>query len=245
MKLKDKLILVTGSSRGIGAVTAQYLSEQGARVVITYGRSKESAENVFKSLKGQGHMLVEMDVSDSKSIENAFEKVINEFGSLDGLVNNAGITRDQLLLRMKESDFDEVINTNLKGTFTCTKLAVKVMMKAKKGSIVNVTSVIGQTGGSGQANYAASKAGIEAFSKSIAQEFGSRQVRVNCVAPGFIETDMTEELPAERKQAILAHVPLKLIGEPLDVAHSIGFLLSDESKYITGQTINVNGGMYM
>ncbi len=243
--LKNKTVLVTGSSRGIGADTAIHLSKLGMRVAITYGRSKEQAEKVLEKLNGTGHIMLSMNVADSDSINQAFDQMIKEFGGLYGLVNNAGITRDQLLLRMKESDFDEVIQTNLKGTFLCTKLATKVMMKERIGSIVNITSVIGQSGGSGQANYAASKAGIEAFSKSVAQEMGSRNIRVNCVAPGFIATDMTDELNEERKQAILTAVPLKSIGETLDVAHSVAFLLSDQSKYITGQTISVNGGMLM
>ena len=243
--LQSKTVLVTGSSRGIGAATAQYLASQGMRVAVTYGRSKDQAEEVFKSLKGEGHLLIPFNVADKDSITQGFDIVTKEFGGLFGLVNNAGITRDQLLLRMKESDFDEVLNTNLKAVYLCTKLAVKIMMKAKMGSIVNITSVIGQVGGPGQANYAASKAGVEAFSRSIAQEVGSRNLRVNCVAPGFIATDMTQDLPEERKQQMLSVVPLKSIGEPLDVAHSVAFLLSDESKYITGHTINVNGGMYM
>ena len=242
---EGKKILVTGSSRGIGASTAQYLASLGARVAVTYGRSKDRAEEVLKSLKGEGHMIVPFDVSSESSIDQGFEAVTKEFAGLDGLVNNAGITRDQLLLRMKESDFDDVIQTNLKGTFLCTKKAVKVMMKARSGSIVNITSVIGQVGGPGQANYAASKAGIEAFSKSVAQEVGSRGVRVNCVAPGFIVTEMTDDLPEETKESYISMVPLKSMGEPLDVAQSVAFLLSEESKYITGQTISVNGGMYM
>lgn len=244
-RLEGHKVLVTGSSRGIGAETAKYLADQGARVAVTYGRSKDKAEEVFNSLSGEGHLMVPFNVSDEASIKEGFELVTKEFSGLSGLVNNAGITRDQLILRMKESEFDDVIETNLKGTFLTTKLAVKVMMKAKKGSIVNITSVIGQTGGAGQANYAASKAGIEAFTKSIAQEVGSRNVRLNCVAPGFIATDMTDELPEERKATILSVVPMKSIGEPIDVAQSVAFLLSDESKYITGQTISVNGGMYM
>jgi len=243
--LKGQTVLVTGSSRGIGAETAKHLASIGMRVAITYGRSRDQAEKVFESLSGNGHLLMPLNVSDEESVKEGFEGIEKEFGHLDGLVNNAGITRDQLLLRMKESDFDEVIQTNLRGVFLCMKLAVKMMMKAKKGSIVNITSVIGQSGGAGQSNYAASKAGVEAFSKSIAQEVGSRQIRVNCIAPGFIETDMTDELPEARKQAILAQVPLKSIGEPIDVAHSVAFLLSEQSKYITGQTININGGLYM
>ncbi len=243
--VKGKTVLVTGSSRGIGASTAQHLADLGMRVAVTYGRSKDKAEEVVKSLSGEGHMMVPFNVADESSIKEGFEAVTKEFGGLFGLVNNAGITRDQLLLRMKESDFDDVIQTNLRGTFMCTKLAVKVMMKARTGSIVNITSVIGQVGGSGQANYAASKAGIEAFSKSVAQEVGSRHIRVNCIAPGFIATDMTEELPEETKQKYVSMVPLQAMGEPIDVAHSVAFLLSDKSKYITGQTISVNGGMYM
>jgi 3-oxoacyl-[acyl-carrier protein] reductase len=244
-QLKGKTVLVTGSSRGIGAKTAQHLADLGMRVAVTYGRSKDKAEEIYKSLNGDGHLLLPFNVSDEDSIKEGFDLISKEFSGLDGLVNNAGITRDQLILRMKEEDFDQVISTNLRGVFLCTKLAVKTMMKAKKGSIVNITSVIGQMGGAGQANYAASKGGVEAFTKSIAQEVGSRNIRVNCVAPGFIATDMTEELPEDRKKAILSSVPLNSIGEPIDVAQSVAFLLSDESKYITGQTIGVNGGLYM
>ncbi len=243
--LKNKTVLVTGSSRGIGADTAIHLSNLGMRVAVTYGKSKEQAEKVFENLKGTDHIMLSLNVADPVSIQEGFDTITKEWGGLYGLVNNAGITRDQLLLRMKESDFDEVIQTNLRGTFLCTKWATKIMMKERTGSIVNITSVIGQTGGAGQANYAASKAGIEAFSKSVAQEMGSRNIRVNCVAPGFIVTDMTDELPEERKQAILSSVPLKSIGQPLDVAHSVAFLLSDHSKYITGQTLSVNGGLFM
>ncbi len=243
--LKGKTVLVTGSSRGIGAATAQHLASLGMRVAVTYGRSKEQAEQVFKNLKGDGHLLVPFNVADETSINEGLQTVIKEFDGLYGLVNNAGITRDQLLLRMKSEDFDQVIETNLKGTFLSTKLAIKVMMKARSGSIVNITSVIGQVGGAGQSNYAASKAGIEAFSKSVAQEVGSRGIRLNCVAPGFITTDMTEDLPQETKNKYISMVPLQTMGEPIDVAHSVAFLLSDESKYITGHTISVNGGMSM
>lgn len=243
--LKDRTVLVTGSSRGIGAETALYLSELGMKVAVTYGRSQEQAEKVYKSLKGAGHLMIALNVADPVSIQQAFDQITSQWGGLYGLVNNAGITRDQLLLRMKESDFDDVITTNLRGSFLCTKLAAKIMMKQRQGSVVNITSVIGQTGGAGQANYAASKGGLEAFSKSVAQELGSRQVRVNCVAPGFIATDMTDELPEDRKQAILGAVPMGTIGEARDVAHSVAFLLSDAAKYITGQTLSVNGGMYM
>lgn len=243
--LAGKTVLVTGSSRGIGAEIARNLASQGMRVAVTYSRSEDKAKQVYESLSGEGHLLLSLNVSDESSIKEAFSVIENEFGGLFGLVNNAGITRDQLLMRMKEEDFDSVIQTNLRGTFLCSKLAVKPMMKARSGSIVNITSVIGQMGQAGQANYAASKAGVEAFSKSLAQEVGSRGIRVNCVAPGFITTDMTDELSEDQKKAIMGHIPMKSLGEPIDVAHTVAFLLRDESKYITGQTIGVNGGMYM
>lgn len=243
--LAGKKIMVTGSSRGIGAGIARLLADEGAQVAITYSSSEGPAREVLASLKGTGHMIVSLQVADEASVSAAFAKVLETFGSLDGLVNNAGITKDQLLLRMKQDDFQSVIDTNLKGTFLCTKLAVKTMMKARKGSIVNITSVIGQTGNAGQANYAASKAGVEGFSKSIAQEVGSRQVRVNCVAPGFIVTDMTDQLTEEQKTGILSKVPLETLGQTEDVAHAVAFLLSDKARYITGHTLSVNGGLHM
>jgi 3-oxoacyl-[acyl-carrier protein] reductase len=186
-----------------------------------------------------------MQVADEASVEKGFAEVLTAFGGLDGLVNNAGITKDQLLLRMKAEDFDAVMDVNLKGTFMCTRIAVKHMMKARSGSIVNITSVIGQTGNPGQSNYAASKAGTEGFSKSIAQEVGSRKIRVNCVAPGFIVTDMTDKLTDAQKEAILSKVPLQDLGNTDDISHAVAFLLSDKSRYITGHTLSVNGGLYM
>lgn len=243
--LKNKKVLITGGSRGIGAGMARHLASLGARLAITYTSRPESAEQVLKSLPGEGHMALAMDVSNSASVEAGMEKVLSAFEGLDGLVNNAGITKDQLLLRMKEEDFDAVIQTNLKGTFLCTKAVMKAMMKARSGSIVNITSVIGQMGNAGQANYAASKAGIEAFSKSVAKEVASRGIRVNCVAPGFIVTEMTDILTDEQKQAILSQVPLAKLGQVDDVAHAVAYLLSDGSSYVTGQTIAVNGGLYM
>jgi 3-oxoacyl-[acyl-carrier protein] reductase len=244
-RLNGKKILVTGGSRGIGAGIATHLASEGAQVAITYSRHKEAAEDVLKSLSGKGHMIIEMNVASEESVEKGMTEVFQNFGNLDGLVNNAGITKDQLLLRMKTEDFDAVINTNLRGCFLCTKFVVKPMMKARAGSIVNITSVIGHSGNAGQANYAASKAGIEAFSRSVAQEFGSRNIRSNSVAPGFIQTEMTEVLPDTQKNAILQKVPLQKFGEVKEVAHAVSFLLSDESSYITGQTIHVNGGMLM
>jgi len=243
--LSQKKILVTGSSRGIGAGIARLLADEGAQVGITYSSSEAQARDVLASLKGSGHIMVPLQVGDEASVTQAFATVLEKFGALDGLVNNAGITKDQLLLRMKEEDFQQVLDINLKGTFLCTKAAIKPMMKARAGSIVNITSVIGQTGNAGQANYAASKAGTEAFSKSIAQEVGSRQIRVNCVAPGFIVTDMTDKLTDDQKTAILSKVPLESLGQVDDVAHAVAFLLSDKARYITGHTLSVNGGLYM
>ncbi len=243
--LGGKKIIVTGSSRGIGAGIARLLASEGAQVAVTYSSSEGPAREVLASLKGSGHVITPLRVDDEASVQKAFETILGSFGEIDGLVNNAGITKDQLLLRMKIDDFDSVLDTNLKGTFLCTKLAVKHMMKARKGSIVNITSVIGQSGNAGQANYAASKAGVEGFSKSIAQEVGSRNIRVNCVAPGFIVTDMTDKLTDEQKAGILSKVPLQSLGDSDDVAHAVAFLLSDKARYITGHTLSVNGGMYM
>lgn len=244
-KLAGKKILVTGSSRGIGAGLAKLLADQGASVAVTYAKSQDQAAKVLQGLPGEGHKLVQLDVSSEESVQSCFETLLKEWGSLDGLVNNAGITADQLLLRMKKEDFQSVVDTNLTGSFLCTRAAVKAMLKARKGSIVNITSVIGQSGNPGQANYAASKAGVEAFSKSVALEVASRQIRVNCVAPGFIVTEMTDALTDAQKKSIAERIPLATLGQVEDVANAVSFLLSEESKYITGQTISVNGGLYM
>lgn len=244
-RFDGKTVLVTGSSRGIGAAIAQHLARLGAKVAVTYSGNQASAEKTCAILEGSGHLCIKLDVSNEASVDEAFETIGKEFGKLDFLVNNAGITKDQLLLRMKAEDFNSVIETNLRGTFLCTKAATKMMLKARSGSIVNITSVIGQTGNAGQANYAASKAGIEGFSKSVAAEVASRSIRVNCVAPGFIVTEMTDVLSDTQKQAILDKVPLKSLGSVDDISNAVSFLLSDEAKYITGQTLSVNGGMFM
>lgn len=243
--LNGKKILVTGSSRGIGAGIARLLASEGAQVAVTYSSSPAAAESVFNSLPGEGHCLVQLQVGDEDSVKEAFAKVMDQFGQLDGLVNNAGVTKDQLLLRMKADDFNNVIDVNLKGTFLCTKLAVKTMMKARTGSIVNITSVVGLSGNAGQSNYAASKAGVEGFTRSIAQEVGSRSIRVNSVAPGFIVTDMTDELTEEQQNAIIGNIPMNSLGNVDDVANAVAFLLSDKARYITGHTLSVNGGLYM
>mgnify|MGYP000853279498 FL=1 len=243
--LSGKKILVTGGSRGIGAEIVKSLAEAGAQVAFTYSSNQASAQKILETLPGQGHRILAMNVADEASVNNALETLMTDWKEFDGLVNNAGITKDGLLMRMKSEDFDSVINTNLKGTFYLTKAITKIMMKARKGSVVQITSVIGQTGNAGQANYAASKAGVVAFSKSVALELGSRGVRVNCVAPGFIETDMTEVLSDDVKQKIMDKIPLQRMGSSKDVADAVKFLLSDQSAYITGHTLSVNGGMFM
>ena len=240
-----KTVLVTGSSRGIGAGLARRLAKAGARVAVTYSSNPKGAEQTLSSLEGDGHISVALNVADEGSVHTAFETVLGAFGNLDHLVNNAGITKDQLLLRMKAEDFQSVIDTNLRGTFLCTRAAAKVMLKAKSGSIVNITSVIGEMGNAGQSNYAASKAGVEGFTKSIALELASRQIRVNCVAPGFIVTDMTDALTDQQKDTILSKVPLKMLGDVDDVADAVMFLLGPTAKYVTGHTLSVNGGLYM
>lgn len=245
LSLKGKKVVVTGSSRGIGAGIAKSLANLGAQVCVTYARSKDKAEEVFSSLEGEGHLLLPVNTSDEDSISNFFKEILDSWGNIDGLVNNAGITRDQLLLRMKTADFDDVYSTNLKGTFLCTKAVAKPMMKKRTGSIVNITSVIGSTGNAGQSNYAASKAGTEAFSKSVAKELGSRGIRSNCVAPGFIQTEMTDILDDKQKDSLTEQLPLSRLGTTEDVAQAVAFLISDASSYITGQTIHVNGGMYL
>ncbi len=244
-RLRDKKIIVTGGSRGIGAAIVQSIAQQGGQVAFSYASREEAAQEVLQNLPGEGHFHFPMDISDETSVLESIKKTIERLGGLYGLVNNAGITCDQLLLRMKTEDFDKVVNTNLRGAFLCTKSVMKTLMRAKGSSIVNITSVIGLTGNPGQANYAASKAGVVAFSKSIAQEVASRKVRVNCVAPGFIQTDMTNQLTDGQQQEIKNSIPSQELGTTEDVANATVFLLSDESKYITGHTLNVNGGMLM
>jgi 3-oxoacyl-[acyl-carrier protein] reductase len=244
--LKGKRIVVTGSSRGIGAGVAKFLSEQGARIAVTYSSSAAGGEKVMSELKGDGHLLVNLNVSSSESVNQAFEEILKKFdGGIDGLVNNAGVTRDGLLMRMKDEDFDQVISTNLRGAFLCTRAVMRPMIKARGGSIVNISSVIGQMGNAGQSNYAASKAGLEGFTRSVALEVASRGIRVNALAPGFIVTDMTDALDEKQKEAIQSRIPLQRLGSVEDIAQSVSFLLSDASLYITGQVLQVNGGLYL
>ena len=247
MLLDGKAALVTGASRGIGRAIALRLAAEGARVAINYAGNVKAAEEVKASVEAAGGtaLLCQADVADSAAVEAMIAEVVKAFGSLDILVNNAGITRDGLLLRMKDEDFDAVVDTNLKGVFYCTKAAAKIMMKKRRGRIVNMASVVGLVGNAGQANYAAAKAGILGFSKSVARELASRGITVNMVAPGFIGTDMTAGLPESVKEKMLEDIPLGRMGEPEDVAEAVLFLVSDQASYITGQVVNVDGGMVM
>lgn len=247
MELENKVALVTGGSRGIGREIALELARNGANVVITYVNNEEKANEVIDEIKSMGvkALAIKADVSKESDVQRMIEKVEEEFNSVDILVNNAGITKDNLLIRMKEEEWDEVMNVNLKGTFLCTKAVARMMMKKRYGKIINITSVVGITGNIGQGNYSASKAGIIGFTKSIARELASRGIRVNAIAPGFIETDMTEVLNEDIKNAMLISIPLGTFGKPKDIANTVVFLASSKSDYITGQVINVNGGMFM
>ena len=247
MLLDGKTALVTGASRGIGRAVALALAAAGARVAITYAGNVKAAEEVKAAVEAAGGtaILCQADVADSAAVEAMVAAVVKEFGTIDILVNNAGITRDTLLMRMKDEDFAKVLDTNLKGVFYCTKAVSKLMMKKRAGRIVNMASVIGLVGNAGQANYAAAKAGVIGFSKSVAKELASRGITVNVVAPGFIGTDMTADLPETVKEKALADIPLGKMGEPEDVANAVLFLASDQASYITGQVVNVDGGMVM
>lgn len=245
--LQGKHALVTGASRGIGRSIALELAKQGAHVAVNYAGSEDRAQAVVDEIiaLGQKAFKVQADVSNEKSVKDMVKTVIDTFGSLDILVNNAGITKDNLLMRMKEADFDDVININLKGVFLCTKAVSRPMMKQRGGTIVNVASIVGVSGNPGQTNYVASKAGVIGMTKSVAKELASRNIRVNAVAPGFISTDMTDELSDEQQEAMLDMIPLGKLGTPEDVAVVVRFLASDDAKYMTGQTIHIDGGMVM
>lgn len=242
--MENKVALITGGNRGIGLAIAEKFAKNGYDIAITYVASvdKEELEKHFNDL-GAKLLLVESDVSNFASCEDATKKIMNEFGRIDVLVNNAGITKDNLLLRMPEEDFDKVISVNLKGTFNMCKHVSSVMMKQRSGKIVNISSVVGVSGNAGQVNYSASKAGVIGITKSMAKELASRNIYVNAVAPGFINTSMTEVLSDKVKEGINAQIPLKRMGEAEEIAKVVYFLGSDESSYITGQVINVDGGM--
>lgn len=245
--LENKVVLITGASRGIGKAIAERCIEEGAKVAFTYLTSKEKANALVAELsKGGGEVKgFKSNAADFDAAQKLVEEVVEAFGTIDVLVNNAGITRDNLLMRMTEEMWDEVINTNLKSVFNLTKAVQRPMLKARKGSIINMSSVVGVQGNAGQSNYAASKAGMIGFTKSIAQELGSRNIRCNSIAPGFIETEMTDALDDKVVEEWRKAIPLKRGGTPEDVANTVVFLASDWSAYITGQTINVCGGMLM
>lgn len=243
--LKDKVAVVTGAARGIGREIAKTFAGYGAKVVVNYNGSEERANSLVEEIKAAGGDAVafKANVSDFAQAEALIKFATEQYGRVDILVNNAGITRDKLVLGMKEEDFDDVINTNLKGTFNCIKHVYRVMMKQKYGRIINMSSVVGIEGNAGQVNYAASKAGVVGLTKSIAKELGSRGVTANAIAPGFIQTDMTDALSDKQKEAMLDHIAVKRLGEVSDIAETVAFLASDKASYITGQVIKVDGGM--
>ncbi|MBN3859065.1 3-oxoacyl-ACP reductase FabG [Neisseriaceae bacterium PsAf] len=244
MSVTGKVALVTGASRGIGAAIADTLANAGA-IVIGTATSEEQSQKIHERLsplKGAGKRL---NVDNNESVLETIDSIQKEFGPITILVNNAGITKDNLLMRMKEEEWDDVLNVNLKSIYRTSKAVLRGMMKAKEGTIINITSVVGQMGNSGQTNYAASKAGMMGFTKSLAREVGSRNITVNCVAPGFIQTDMTDSLSEEMVADMLNSIPLGALGEVEDIANTVLFLASKEAKYITGQTIHVNGGLLM
>lgn len=247
MILGGKVALITGASRGIGRAIAIRLAAEGAKIAVNYAGNTAAAEEVKAAIEQSGGtaMLIQTDVSDAVAAAEMVARVHEEFGGLDILVNNAGITRDTLLLRMKDEDFDTVINTNLKGVYACTKAAAKLMTKQRSGRIVNLTSVVGEIGNVGQTNYAAAKAGVIGFTKAAAKELAPRGVTVNAIAPGFIDTDMTAVLKDNIREKIVEGIPLGALGKPEHVADAVLFLASDAASYITGQTLNVDGGMVM
>lgn len=250
MDLTNKIALVTGGSQGIGKAVCLKLAQLGANIAINYidfGNNKAIAEETQKEIEALGvkAMIVSADVSSFEDTENMFAEVMKEFGRIDILVNNAGITKDNLMMRMKEADFDAVINVNLKGTWNCMKHVTRIMMKQKYGKIISMASVVGVMGNAGQVNYSASKAGVIGMTMSLARELASRGINVNAVAPGFIQTDMTAVLSDEVKVDLAKNIPLGTLGTVEDVANTVAFLASDESKYITGQVIHVDGGMAM
>jgi 3-oxoacyl-[acyl-carrier protein] reductase len=246
MNLNGKVALITGASRGIGRAVALKLAGEGADVVVT-ATSLERAQKTADEITAMGGkaLAVKVDVSSTSDVEELFAKTAEVFGKLDILVNNAGITRDGLLMRMKDADWDAVIDTNLKGAFVCTREAIKLMGKAKGGSIVNISSVVGEMGNAGQANYCASKAGLIGLTKAVAREYARRNITVNAITPGFIETDMTDVLSPPVKEDLMKLIPLGRFGKPEDIANAVFFLVSEMGSYVTGHVLSVNGGMYM
>ena len=246
MELSGKVALVTGAAQGIGKAIAMLLARNGADVVVS-DINLEKAQETANEIEGMGRrsFAIKVNVADLKDVERMGEAIVEQFGRIDILVNNAGITRDRLILRMTEEDWDAVLDVNLKGTFNCTKAAIRYMSKQKSGKIVSIASVSGEMGNPGQANYAASKAGVIGFTKTIAREFAGRGINVNAIAPGYIQTPMTDAVPEKTKEELKRMIPMERLGKPEDVAQAVLFLVSENSSYITGQVLNVNGGIYM
>ena len=246
MELSGKVALVTGAAQGIGKAIAMLLARNEADVVVS-DINLEKAQETANEIQGMGRrsVAIKVNVADLKDVERMVEAIVEQFGRIDILVNNAGITRDRLILRMTEEDWDAVLDVNLKGTFNCTKAAIRYMSKQKSGKIVSIASVSGEMGNPGQANYAASKAGVIGFTKTIAREFAGRGINVNAIAPGYIQTPMTDAVPEKAKEELKRMIPMERLGKPEDVAQAVLFLVSENSSYITGQVLNVNGGIYM
>ena len=247
MKLQDKIAIVTGAGRGIGRGIALELANQGAKVVVNYSRSADAAEQTVAEIVAAGSeaFAVQGDVANAAQVEAVVKTTQEKFGRVDILVNNAGVTRDKLILRMTEDDWDAVLDTNLKGAFFCARYVAPVMLKQKSGVIVNVGSVVGKVGGAGQVNYSASKAGLVGLTKSLAKELGSRNIRVNAVAPGFIETDMTDFMKDEQRDLLVKQIPLGRLGAAEDVARVVAFLCGPDAAYIQGEIISIDGGLFM
>jgi 3-oxoacyl-[acyl-carrier protein] reductase len=247
ISLKDKIAVVTGGSRGIGRAISTTLASAGATVVVNYQQNAAAAEETVAAITAAdgAAISIQADVSVAGDVERLFKTIVDRYGTIDILVNNAGITRDTLLLRMKEDDFDAVIDTNLRGVYLCTKAALRPMTRARSGRIINITSVVGLIGNAGQSNYAAAKAGVIGFTRAVAREMASRNITVNAVAPGYIETELTAGLGDQVRAAILEAIPLGRLGTPQDVANLVCFLASDAAAYMTGQTLTVDGGMVM
>jgi 3-oxoacyl-[acyl-carrier protein] reductase len=246
MELKEKVALVTGAAQGIGKAVALMLARHGADVIVA-DVNLEKAQETAREVEaiGRGAMAVKVDVTRLSDVEQMVESALGRFGKIDILINNAGIARDKLILRMTEEDWDAVLDVNLKGTFNCTKAVIKHMSKQRSGKIVNIASVVGEMGNAGQANYSASKAGVIGLTKTIAREFAQRGINVNAIAPGYIQTPMTDGLPDKAKEELKRMIPMERLGQPEDVAHAVLFLVSEASSYVTGQVLNVNGGIYM